>query len=109
MAVLTKTVLRQLPASVVVFLFRDRRGNLIKLLHCDGQGFVCITEPWGGDNSSGSHDAGGSPIEPVAQAMDRSGACLWKVVDAKNDLSSMRRVWVHFDNLIHEVASSHLR
>ena len=49
-------------------------------------------------------DASGSPIEPTAQAMESSTACLWKVVDAQNDLSSMRRVWVHFDNLIHEVA-----
>ena len=51
-----------------------------------------------------STDASGSPIEPTTQAMESSVTCLWKVVDTKNDLSSMRRVWIHLDNLVHEVA-----
>ena len=28
---------------------------------------------------------------------------LRKVVDAENDLSNMRRVWIHLNNLVHEV------
>ena len=36
-----------------------------------------------------STDASGSPIEPTTQAMESSVTCLWKVVDAQNDLSSI--------------------
>lgn len=36
---LVQTALRQKPASGSVFVFRGRRGNRIKLLFWDGQGF----------------------------------------------------------------------
>jgi transposase len=39
LAVLAETVLKQRPASGAVFVFRGRRGDRIKLLHWDGQGF----------------------------------------------------------------------
>ena len=36
--------------------------------------------------------------------MESSGTCLWKLVDAKNDPFSMRRVRIHLNNLVHEVS-----
>ena len=39
LAALAEIVLRQRPSSGAVFVFRDRRGDRIKLLHWDGQGF----------------------------------------------------------------------
>lgn len=39
LAALTQDVLRQKPTSGAVFAFRGRRGDRIKLLFCDGQGF----------------------------------------------------------------------
>ena len=39
LAMLAQTVLRQKPASGAVFAFRGRRGDRLKLLYWDGQGF----------------------------------------------------------------------
>lgn len=39
LAVLAQDVLHQTPASGAVFAFRGRRGDRIKLLYWDGQGF----------------------------------------------------------------------
>ena len=39
LAVLAQDVLRQKPTSGAVFAFRGRRGDRIKLLYWDGQGF----------------------------------------------------------------------
>ena len=39
LAALTQDVLHQKPASGAVFAFRGRRGDRIKLLYWDGQGF----------------------------------------------------------------------
>ena len=39
LAALAETVLRQRPSSGAVFVFRGRRGDRVKLLHWDGQGF----------------------------------------------------------------------
>ena len=39
LAALAQDVLRQNPAGGAVFAFRGRRGDRIKLLHFDGQGF----------------------------------------------------------------------
>lgn len=39
LAALAQDVLRQNPASGAVFAFRGRRGDRIKLLYFDGQGF----------------------------------------------------------------------
>ena len=41
LAALVQEALRQKPTSGAVFAFRGRRGDRIKLLHWDGQGF-CI-------------------------------------------------------------------
>jgi transposase len=43
---LVQTALRQKPASGSVFVFRGRRGNRIKLLFWDGQGFCFTTRSW---------------------------------------------------------------
>ena len=42
LSALVQEVLRQKPASGAVFVFRGRRGDRIKLLFWDGQGF-CLT------------------------------------------------------------------
>lgn len=42
LAMLAETVLRQQAASGAVFAFRGRRGDRLKLLYWDGQGFVFI-------------------------------------------------------------------
>ena len=39
LATLAQTVLRQKPANGAVFAFRGRRGDRLKLLYWDGQGF----------------------------------------------------------------------
>ncbi|SDR44714.1 IS66 family insertion sequence element accessory protein TnpB [Pseudovibrio sp. Tun.PSC04-5.I4] len=39
LAALAETELRQRPANGAVFAFRGRRGDRIKLLYWDGQGF----------------------------------------------------------------------
>lgn len=39
LAALAQQVLRQNPACGAVFAFRGRRGDRLKLLYCDGQGF----------------------------------------------------------------------
>ncbi|WP_282957481.1 IS66 family insertion sequence element accessory protein TnpB [Sphingobium limneticum] len=39
LAMLAQTALRQKPASGAVFAFRGRRGDRLKLLYWDGQGF----------------------------------------------------------------------
>ena len=53
LAALAQDVLRQKPAGGAVFAFRGRRGDRLKLLHWDGQGFclyykasACITRCW---------------------------------------------------------------
>ena len=43
LAALAQDVLRQKPASGAVFAFRGRRGDRIKLLYWDGQGFAFTT------------------------------------------------------------------
>ncbi len=43
LAAAAQQVLNQNPCSGAVFAFRGRRGDRIKLLHWDGQGF-CV--PW---------------------------------------------------------------
>ena len=53
LAALTQDVLRQKPASGAVFAFRGRRGDRIKLLFLDGQGFVSTTRSWSGGTSLG--------------------------------------------------------
>ena len=39
LAIIAQDVLRQKPASGAVFVFRGRRGDRIKVLYWDGQGF----------------------------------------------------------------------
>ena len=46
LAAAAQTVLKQNPASGAVFAFRGRRGDKIKLLYWDGQGFCLSTRCW---------------------------------------------------------------
>lgn len=48
LAMLAQTVLRQKPASGAVFAFRGRRGDRLKLLYWDGQGFCLYYRSWSG-------------------------------------------------------------
>ena len=42
LAAVAQQVLNQIPTSGAVFAFRGRRGDRIKLLYCDGQGFTVM-------------------------------------------------------------------
>jgi len=46
LAALVQSGLRQKPTSGAVFAFRGRRGDRIKLLTWDGQGFCLYTRCW---------------------------------------------------------------
>lgn len=47
LAALAQDVLRQKPANGAVFAFRGRRGDRIKLLFWDGQGFLSLLQSLG--------------------------------------------------------------
>ena len=76
LAALTQEVLRQDPASGAVFAFRGRRGDRIKLLSWDGQGFCLhykVLEkgrfPWP------------SPADGTARLTSAQLAMLWEGID----------------------------
>jgi transposase len=76
LAALAQEILRQNPASGAVFAFRGRRGDRIKLLHWDGQGFVLYYKvlekgrfPWP------------SPADGVARLTAAQLAMLWEGID----------------------------
>jgi len=76
LAVLAQEHLRQNPASGAVFAFRGRKGDRIKLLYWDGQGFCLYYKilqkgrfPW-----PGSGDA-------VARLTSAQLAMLWEGID----------------------------
>lgn len=76
LAALAQDVLRQKPASGAVFAFRGRRGDRIKLLYWDGQGFCLYYKvlergrfPWP------SSEAG------VARLTSAQLAMLWEGID----------------------------
>ncbi len=48
-----RDVLRQNPACGAVFAFRGRRGDRLKLLYWDGQGFCLYYKSWSGAASLG--------------------------------------------------------
>lgn len=48
-----QTVLEQQPFSGHVFVFRGRRGDTIKILWFDGDGYVCSRSVWNVAASSG--------------------------------------------------------
>ena len=50
---LVQTTLEQDPYAGHVFVFRGRRGDLIKLLWWDGDGFVSSQSGWNAAGSSG--------------------------------------------------------
>ena len=45
LAIIAQDVLRQKPACGAVFVFRGRRGDRIKVLYWDGQGFCLLWLP----------------------------------------------------------------
>ncbi len=46
LAALAQDVLRQKPTGGAVFAFRGRKGDRLKLLYWDGQGFCYTTRSW---------------------------------------------------------------
>lgn len=76
LATLAQDVLRQNPSSGAVFAFRGRRGDRIKLLTFDGQGFCLYYKvlergrfPWP------------SPVDGVARLTSAQLAMLWEGID----------------------------
>ncbi|WP_159590509.1 IS66 family insertion sequence element accessory protein TnpB [Chelativorans xinjiangense] len=76
LAALTQEVLRHNPASGAVFAFRGRRGDRIKLLTWDGQGFCLYYKvlekgrfPWP------------SPADGTARLTAAQMAMLWEGID----------------------------
>jgi len=56
LALLVQETLRRDPHSGHLFVFRGRRGGLIKVLWHDGQGMcACLRSGWNGAASSGPH------------------------------------------------------
>jgi len=53
LAALTQDVLRQKPTGGAVFAFRGRRGDRLKLLYWDGQGFCLYYKSWNAAASLG--------------------------------------------------------
>jgi transposase len=71
LSALAQDVLRQKPAGGAVFAFRGRRGDRLKLLYWDGQGFCLYYKvlergrfPWP-NASDGSARLGRNPINPL--------------------------------------------
>ncbi|WP_456304776.1 IS66 family insertion sequence element accessory protein TnpB, partial [Acidomonas methanolica] len=76
LAALAQDVLRQNPTSGALFAFRGRKGDRIKLLTWDGQGFCLYYKvletgrfPWP------------SPAEGVARLTSAQMAMLWEGMD----------------------------
>ena len=73
LAALAQEVLRQDPSSGAVFAFRGRRGDRIKLLFFDGQGFCLYYKvlehgrfPWPSPADGTARHPGASSARPVA-------------------------------------------
>ena len=76
LSAIAQDVLRQKPASGAVFVFRGRRGDRIKVLYWDGQGFCLYYKvlergrfPWP------------SPADGVARLTSAQLAMLWEGID----------------------------
>jgi transposase len=50
---MVQTALKENPFSGQVFVFRGRRGDLIKMLWWDGDGLVFSRRDWSGEDSCG--------------------------------------------------------
>ena len=53
LALLVQETLKRDPHNGHLFVFRGRRGGLIKVLWHDGKGCACSRSGWNGDASSG--------------------------------------------------------
>jgi transposase len=87
LAALAQEVLRQQPASGAVFAFRGRRGDRIKLLHWDGQGFCLYYKvlekgrfPWPGANVDRERQAL-TPADGAVRLTSAQLAMLWEGID----------------------------
>jgi transposase len=76
LGVLAQDVLRQKPASGAVFAFRGRRGDRIKLLYFDGQGFCLYYKVLNSGRFAWPSPADGSVRLTSAQL-----AMLWEGID----------------------------
>ena len=76
LAALAQQVLNQNPASGAVFAFRGRRGDRIKLLTWDGQGFCLYYKVL-----ERGHFPWPSPADGVARLTAAQLAMLWEGID----------------------------
>ncbi len=53
LALIVQETLRRDPHSGHLFVFRGRRGSLIKCLWSDGQGFACSQSDWSAGDTCG--------------------------------------------------------
>ena len=77
LAALAQDVLRQKPASGAVFAFRGRRGDRLKLLYWDGQGFClfykCLDKGkfvWPSEKASGSIGVTKAQLSMLIEGID---------------------------------------
>jgi transposase len=87
LAALAQEVLRRQPASGAVFAFRGRRGDRIKLLHWDGQGFCLYYKvlekgrfPWPNANVDRERQAL-TPADGAVRLTSAQLAMLWEGID----------------------------
>lgn len=87
LAALAQEVLRQQPGSGAVFAFRGRRGDRIKLLHWDGQGFCLYYKvlekgrfPWPSANVHRERQAL-TPADGAVRLTSAQLAMLWEGID----------------------------
>ncbi|MFG6581449.1 IS66 family insertion sequence element accessory protein TnpB [Sulfitobacter sp. 1A13191] len=92
LAALTQDVLRQKPTGGAVFAFRGRRGDRLKLLYWDGQGFCLYYKvlergrfPWP------------AMTEGAARLTSAQLAMLWEGIDCAGPIGAHRRpVWAKY-------------
>ncbi|WP_287306495.1 IS66 family insertion sequence element accessory protein TnpB [Mesorhizobium sp.] len=87
LAALTQDVLRQKPTGGAVFAFRGRRGDRLKLLYFDGQGFCLYYKvlqkgrfPWP------------SAADGTARLTSAQMAMLWEGIDWRRTPIGVRRL-----------------
>lgn len=88
LSTLAQDALRQKPTSGAVFAFRGRRGDRIKLLYWDGQGFCLYYKvlergrfPWPNATDGEPFSAIGPRIMASARLTSAQLAMLWEGID----------------------------
>jgi transposase len=86
LAALAQEGLRQQPASGAVFAFRGRRGDRIKLLHWDGQGFCLYYKVL-----EKGRFLWPSPADGAVRLISAQLAMLWEGIDWRRQPGRRRR------------------